>query len=147
MNKEGFTLIELLGIIAILAIIALIVYPIIDDLIDRQEQNAFKLSVEGIYKAVGIDYADRGFSSSLKYKFEGKKLTLIEKNGEELLASEQEDIRLTGEIVDGDGEIVVDNDGNIIIEIQNEYWCAYNEQDESSGQYYSTIKVKDGICN
>ena len=141
MNKKGFTLIELLAVIVILALIALIAYPIIDDLLDRQEKNAFKISAEGIYNAVEMDQANRGFITNLKYEFNDKILTLVENNG----TAVAENIKLSGEITDGEGTVIIDANDNIIIEIENENWCAYNEAD-ATGQYYSTIKLKDGRC-
>lgn len=58
MNKKGFTLVELLAVIVILAIIALIATPQILNIIVSSRESATSESVDGIYKAIGIDYAE-----------------------------------------------------------------------------------------
>lgn len=82
MNKKGFTLIELLAVIIILAIISLIVVPQILKVIDSSKESSYRSSVDGIYSAMQMYYAETvNYMGQSKFTYKNGRLTCTENCG------------------------------------------------------------------
>lgn len=120
MNRKGFTLAELLAVLSILAIIALIVFPKVGGVIDESEKKAFERSMDGIKRAVEVDYQDDSYRGNRVYKYENGKLTLISVDD----VSKNQNIKVEGNMENGMGEIFVDQSGNVFFMVSTDEWCA-----------------------
>ena len=118
MKKEGFTLIELLAVILILGIITLIAMPIVNTVIDKAKQSAYKQSAIGL-----VESADVYYTKSLRENFDNT-VKFIFTNGEQ---TSEEKLEYSGKI-SGTGEINLYNDGKVSMCIDN-------------GKYYATKSV------
>lgn len=71
MNRKGFTLTELLAVIVVLALIALIATPLVLSIIRDSARSSFSSSVNGLKKAIEVDYSDDEFATNIYYTYGG----------------------------------------------------------------------------
>lgn len=112
MKKNGFTLLELLAVIVILAIIAFISVPIILNVVEKSQKEAFRDSVYHIMKGVKLDAVVGNKTFPVSYVIEGNRVT--------------PDVSFSGKI-NAYGEILVDKHGKEKVEVDNGKWCARKE--------------------
>jgi len=95
--KKGFTLIELLITITILGIVALITYPVINNVIDTNRQNALEESIRQIENAA-FNYSS---SNDLGYSNLYQELSLSELKTKGYLTNKPYKNPVTGEEMNG----------------------------------------------
>lgn len=115
---RGFTLIELLAVILILGVISLIAIPIINKVLDKANQSAYKQSAIGL-----VESADIYYTKSLREDFSNTIVFTIE-DGEQ---TSTEKLLYSGKI-SGNGEVNLYKDGKVSMCIDN-------------GKYYATKSV------
>lgn len=141
-DKRGFTLVELLAIITILAILALITTPIVMNLIDDSRKNTFENSVQGVYRTIQQDYTQHGYTNSQTYTISETTITnTSDTNRTDSITT------FSGKIDDGTGSATASYDSTtgalkIIIEVQNNSFCAKNTSKNGRNEY----DITEGEC-
>lgn len=110
MKNRGFTLIELLAVISIIVVIALISYPVVTDLIDQSEKNAFESSVTELANVAELDYTEFYRTGDVTYTLGSDKLTCPVCT---------EGVKFSGNIEGGKGTLVVNKGKVTSINISN----------------------------
>lgn len=59
-NRKGFTLVELLAVLVVLAVISMIAFPIVNDIIDSSESEAYEQQIKTFEKAAKNWIIDNG---------------------------------------------------------------------------------------
>ena len=132
-NKKGFTLVELLAVIVLLGLLAILITPKITETLKKQKKAIFTNSVEGIVNAINNDIADDSsitteMSQYRAYEFDVNKLYLIVEDN----MSKDESIKISGNIKNGTGRVVVTDVNKIALAITDGKYCAKkgaNERD------------------
>jgi prepilin-type N-terminal cleavage/methylation domain-containing protein len=143
-NNKGFTLIELVAVIILVGLIALIITPKITKVLKTQKMNIFKDSVEGIVKAIKEDAVNNaGFNSTTTsnyraYIYDGEGLYLTVAGNKTADA----DIKISGNIDNGQGTVVVTKDSNVVLAVYNDKFCAKKNADDTS----VTVEEYSGTC-
>ena len=143
-NNKGFTLIELIAVIILVGLIALIITPKITKVLKTQKMNIFKDSVEGIVKAVKEDAVNNtSFNSTTTsnyraYIYDGTGLYLTVAGNKAVDA----DIKISGNIDNAQGTVVVTNDSNVVLAVYNDKFCAKKNADDTS----ITVEDYSGTC-
>ena len=110
-SKKGFTLIELLAVLIIIGVITLITVPMVLDAVGKGKKASFERSIDGLIRAVEVDYSEDFFLAPRDYFYEKRDLTLLTVEDK----TRDEKILTQGEI-NGNGFIYVDEEGNIHID-------------------------------
>jgi len=143
-NNKGFTLIELVAVIILVGLIALIITPKITKVLKTQKMNIFKESVEGIVKAVKEDAVNNAsFNSTTTsnyraYIYDGTGLYLTVAGNKAADA----DIKISGNIDNGQGTVVVTKDSDVVLAVYNDKFCAKKNADDTS----ITVENYSGTC-
>ena len=115
MKKNGFTLVELLVVFAILAFLALIMIPIISNIIDETEKDAFKTSADNMIEVIRLDNTKKDFDAE-KYEIIDGKVT----DSQEKKVHVEENNNING-------FVEINIDGDISLQIANGDWCVYKD--------------------
>lgn len=110
-TSKAFTLVEALAVIVVIGILALISYPIIINMIEKVEKDAFKQSVNGLIKAVANNSSDVDYKET-KYKVINGSL-YDEKNNKIYTSGGKNE----------NGDIHINKKGDIIVAVNNKKWC------------------------
>lgn len=109
MKRKGFTLIELLAVIVILAVIALISVPMILNILEKVQKEAFQDSVYHVMEGIRLDAVINERELPISYVINGNEVT--------------PNVFFSGNI-NAYGEIVIDKNGKTKVEVDNGKWCA-----------------------
>ncbi len=152
-NKKGFTLVELLAVIVLLGLLAILITPKITETLKKQKKAIFTNSVEGIVNAINNDIADDSsisteMSQYRAYEFDVNKLYLIVEDN----MSKDESIKISGNIKNGTGRVVVTDVNKIALAITDGKYCAKkgaNERDINVTEMGAEDKceLEEGIFN
>lgn len=134
--SRAFTLIELLAVIVIIAVIALITVPLIINVIEKSQKNAFVDSAYGIIEAGKLYYMENTLEKDsidrYDFKVEEKKFILENDSTKEL--------KFTGKMPER-GTLQLHKNGEIAIAICNGTYCACKSVKEIN------VTLKENNCN
>ena len=141
---NGFTLIELLAVIAIIAIIALITTPIISNVLNDANENAFLDTAHSINRAANNYYAEKVMeANSLPLTITYNDGEISSKRG--ALAAESENyLGYTGKHPDS-GQVYIDENGDVSMAIYDNKSGKCVEKNDTYKQPAKTDKSK-GSC-
>ena len=135
--KKGFTLVELLAVIAILGLIVIMTVPIVRENLEKQRFEQFKVSVEGLIKAVNEDIALENYSLPRRYEYkaidEKKDLYLIESPNPIAL-------QVSGVIkYNAKAVIIITESNDTIVYVENDKYCAVKRSIDSDIMYAKKV--------